>query len=252
MLSKPSVWLELLDEIGHPSHLAQGFVKALPALAALLGTIAFWQWNAALLLALTLGTGGSIALLQVLQQKRQPWPRVQQWLAHPQAPLAMSVSTGLALLIATYGALSVWQDFHSPGLAMLLLTQAIGIFGVLGLAVWLLLSRQNRASAPIYSFDRCVAGLLHREELRRLVAVRQLATLATRKELTFGEQAIAAEYLSLLSRKENDPIIGRAIQESLAVLSPTRPQLSNRSSVTDRVIQPSARRTEKVAMHSIS
>jgi hypothetical protein len=250
MLSKPSFWLELLDEMGQPPRLAQGVAKAFPVLAALLGTIAFWQWNAALLSALSIGAGGSFTLFQVLQPKKRP--TVQQWLSRSQAPLALSVGSGFALVISTYGALSIWQDFHSPWLAMLLLTQEIGIFGVLGLAVWLLLSRQPRASAPVYSFDRCVAGLLHRDELRRLVAVRQLAALASRKELSSGEQAIAAEYLMLLSRKEKDPVISRAVQESLAVLVPVGPQLSDRSSVTDRIMQPSVRRTERVAMHSIS
>jgi hypothetical protein len=251
MLSKPAFWLEILTEIGQPSRWAQGSAKALPVLAALLGTIAFWQWNAALLLALLIGAGGSFALFQGLQQRKQPWPTVQQWLNRPQAPLVLSVGSGLVLLITTYGALSVWQDFHRPWLAMLLLTQEIGVFGVLGLAIWLLLSRETRASAPIYSFDRCVAGLLHRDELRRLVAVRQLATLATRQELNSKEQAIAAEYLSMLSRKENDLVISHAIQESLAILVPAQPQLSDCSSVADRVIQPSVRQTERMTMRSI-
>jgi hypothetical protein len=86
--------------------------------------------------------------------------------------------------------------------------------------------------------------------LRRLVAVRQLAALATRKELNAGEQAIAAEYLLLLSRKENDPVVSGAIQESLSVLLPERPQLGDRSSVTDRVMQLSVRRREMATMQS--
>jgi hypothetical protein len=249
ILSKPSFWLESLTEIGQPSRLAQGSIKALPVLGALLGTIAFWQWNAALMVALMMGASGSFALFQLLQQKKQPWQTLQQWLSHPQAPLALSVGSGLALLITTYGALAVWQDFHSPGLVMLLLTQEFGIFLVLGLAVWLLLSRQA-TSIPSYSFDRCVAGLLQRDELRQLVAVRQLAMLATQKALTAEQQAIAAEYLLLLSRKENDPIVSNAIQDSLRALTPARPQLGDRSSVTDRVIQPSVRRTERVSVHS--
>jgi hypothetical protein len=250
ILSKPSFWLESLTEISQPSRLAQRSVKALPVLGVLLGTIAFWQWNAALMVALLMGTGGSFALFQVLQQKKQPWQTLQQWLSHPQATLAISVGSGLALLITTYGALAVWQDFHSPGLAMLLLTQEFGIFLVLGLAVWVSLSRQTSASIPNYSFDRCVAGLLQRDELRQLVAVRQLAMLATQKALTAEQQAIAAEYLVLMSRKENDPIVSNAIQDSLRALAPTRPQLGDRSSVTDRVIQPAIRRTERVVVHS--
>jgi hypothetical protein len=253
MLSKPSVWLEVLAEAGQPGRLAQGALKALPVVGTLLGTIAFWQWDAALMLALLMGTGGSFALFQVFHRKKQPWQTAQKWLSHPQAPMALSVGSGFALLATTYGALTVWQDFDSPWLAMLLLTQEFGIFLVLGLAVWLLLARQTSASAPTYSFDRCVAGILHRDDLRRLVAVRQLATLATQKELTSREQAIAAEYLLLLSRKESDPVVSRAIQESLTVLVPVRPQLGDRSSVTDRVIiQPAVRRTERVAMRSMS
>jgi hypothetical protein len=250
MLSKPSVWLEIIAEVSQPTRLAQGSVKVLPVLGAFLSAIALWQWNAALMAALLMGAGGSFALFQVLQQKNQPWQAVRQWLNHPQAPLALSVGSGVGLLTMTYGTLTVWQDFNSPWLAMLLLTQEVGIFWVLGLAIWLLLSR--KASAPLYSFDRCVAGLLHRDELRRLVAVRQLAALATRKELNVGEQAIAAEYLLLLSRKENDPVVSGAIQESLSVLVPERPQLGDRSSVTDRVMHPSSvRRREMATMQSI-
>lgn len=234
MLSKPSLWLEMLTEMSQPAKLTPIVMKMLPVVAALIGAIAFWQWNAALMVALLTSTGMSMGLYRLLQQPHQPWQTLQQWIRHPKAPLVLTVGSGFALLLLTYGALSVWQAFNSPWLAALLLTQELGILAVLGLAIALMLSKQSvspqlssphSASSPpanLYSFDRCVAGLLQRDDLRRLVAVRQLAILATRQELNEQEQAIASDYLLLLSRKEKDPVVRRAIQESLAVLAPTQ------------------------------
>jgi hypothetical protein len=226
MLSKRSFWLELVTDVSQPSGSVERILKALPALAAGLGAISVWQWNATLMLALLMGAGGSCAVFQVLRLKKKPWQAVRQWLHHPQAALTLSVGCGVVLMTTTYAALAVGQDFKSPSFAVLMLIQDFGIFVVLGLVILLV---TQKVSAPLYSFDRCVAGLLHRDELQRLVAVRQLAVLAAQQQLKPREQAIAAEYLLLLSRKPNDPAISSAIQESLAVLVPTRPQLGERT-----------------------
>jgi hypothetical protein len=115
----------------------------------------------------------------------------------------------------------------------MLLTQEVGLMMVLGLVLWSVVSRPK--AEPSLNFDRCVAGLLHRDELRRLMAVRQLAQMQDKNALSQQQQSMAVEYLQLLAERETSPIIGRAIQESLSSLAPY-PQLSDRSSASDRVL----------------
>jgi hypothetical protein len=160
--------------------------------------------------------------------------------------MVLSVGAGFGMLLLSYSALAVWRDLGSPWLAILLFTQEFGIFGALGLAVWLMLTRQNK---PIHSFERCVAGLLHRDELRRLMAVRQLATLMTEGQLSAKERSHALDYLHLLAQKESSPVVGKAIQEGLGYPAPPqRMMLGDRSSVSDRVIDCAIPTSVKVSM----
>jgi hypothetical protein len=244
LLAKPAVWTDLLTELTQGSSATREMVyrKAVPAIALSITTLTLWRWNGALTLALFLSGGGSFVLHRVLQQKKQiPWHTVRQWLNSPQAPLTLSVGAGVALLVVSYSALAIGQDLNSPWLALMLLTQEMGIALVLGLAVWLMLSRQNN---PVHSFERCVAGMLHRDELRRLMAVRQLMDLAVRDELSSKERSHAVDYLQLLARKETEPLVNQAIQEGLAILAPKsspQPQLSAQSSISARRLQQPAR-----------
>jgi hypothetical protein len=236
LLAKPAVWTDLLTERGMVYH------KAIPAIALSLTTITLWHWNGALTLALFLSGGGSYLLHRVLQQKKQiPWRTVRQWLNSPQAPFALSVGAGVALLVVSYSALAIGQDLNSPWLALMLLTQEMGIALILGLVVGLMLSRQ---SYPIHSFDRCVAGMLHRDELRRLIAVRQLTDLGVRDALSSTERSHALDYLQLLARKETESLVKQAIQEGLAILAPAsspQPQLNAQSSISARRLQQPSR-----------
>jgi hypothetical protein len=218
LLTKASVWTEMGTALMRKSINGdrKSLFGILPPVVALVVAIALWRWNAMLILALLTG-GGSSILFYSVTQRRFPGRKLKQWIQSPKAPIALSLGAGLGMLGLSYSALMVWQDLNSPGLAMLLFTQEIGIFLALGLAVWLILTRQNQ---PIHSFERCVAGLLHRDELRRLMAVRQLVALAQKGELSATERSQAWDYLHLLARTEKSPLIGQAIQDSLVLLMP--------------------------------
>jgi hypothetical protein len=234
MLSKRSFWTERLTEMGQPSKVVDGAVlKGLPALVVGSGAVALWQWNAALGLSVLVGVSSTVALLQTSQRFQST--QLRQWLNHAYRPLFFSLGGGAVLLALTYATVSVWQEFHSPWLALLLLTQALGILVLAGLVLWLV---TQQGDAPVYSFDRCVAGLLHRDELQRLVAVRKIAALAVQQRLSSGEQKIVAEYLQILLRRQDNPVLQGAIHESLVALKiPT--QLSAHS-VTLGALQPLA------------
>lgn len=244
LLTKASVWMDAGTTLVQKS--INGDRKSLsgilPPVLALAGAITLWRWNAALILALVTG-GGSSILFYSVTQRRFSGRKLQQWLQRPQAPIALSLGAGLGMLGLSYSALTVWQDLNSPGLALLLFTQEIGICLVLGLAIWLLLARQNQSP---YSFERCVAGLLHRDELRRLMAVRQLAALAEKRELSMTQRSQAWDYLHLLARNEKSPLISQAIQDSLVLLMPPQRKplgdsvsadLSVRTTISARRIQ---------------
>ncbi len=241
LLAKASVWREVLatwmqQAVNGDRHSLYGSV--VPPLLTLLGAIAFWHWNAPLLVAMLMGGVSSFFLYRMMQRPFS-WRKIRQWLQSPNAPMVLSVGAGCGILLLSYSALAVWQDLGSPWLAMMLLTQEVGIFGALGLAVWLMLTRQNK---PIYSFERCVAGLLHRDELRRLMAVRQLTALMTEGQLSVRERSHALDYLRLLAQKESSPVVSKAIQESLVYLAPPqRMMLGDRTTLSARRIQsPSA------------
>jgi hypothetical protein len=236
LLTKASVWTDAGATLVQKS--INGDRKSLsgilPPVLALVVAIALWRWNAALILALLAG-GGSSILFYSATQRRWSGRKLEQWLKSPQAPLGLSLGAGLGMLGLSYSALTVWQDLNSPGLAILLFTQEMGIFLALGLAVWLILTRQNQ---PLHSFERCVAGLLHRDELRRLMAVRQLAALTQKGQLSAVERSQAWDYLHLLARTEKSPLIGQAIQDSLVLLMPPqRKQLGDRTTISARRIQ---------------
>jgi hypothetical protein len=242
LLVKASVWREVFATWmqqaanGDRSSL---YGSVVPLVLLLLGTIAaLWHWNAPLLLALLVG-GGSSLLLYTMTQRPLSGRKMKQWIQSPNAPIVLSVGAGFGILVLSYSALAVWQDLGSPWLAMMLFVQEVAIFGALGLAVWLMLTRHNK---PIYSFERCVAGLLHRDELRRLMAVRQLAVLMTQSHLSEKERSHALEYLRLLAQTESSLVVRKAIQESLeGLMPPRRKQLGDRTTLSARRIQsPSA------------
>jgi hypothetical protein len=209
-------------------------IKWLPLGMSTIGILLLWRLNGLLLLTLLCGAAmGSLTYGMVKERQYPRWRSILAGLQKGKTPLGMSVGVGVLTLTLSYSAIAVWQDLQSPWLALMLLTQEVGLMMVLGLVLWSVVSRPK--AEPSLNFDRCVAGLLHRDELRRLMAVRQLAQMQDKNALSQQQQSMAVEYLQLLAERETSPIIGRAIQESLSSLAPY-PQLSDRSSASDRVL----------------
>lgn len=231
MLGKGSVWAEFLTDAvrSRGRRQAKGAIRTAGVSFSLL---LLGVWNGAFLAALLLACGSSTLLYFVLQHRmRLPERSLQRWLQSPQAPLQLAIASGLAVLFSTYATFGVGQDLNSPNLALLLLIQDAGMLIAFGLAVRLML----RQGMPAQAFDRCVAGLLHRDELRRLMAVRQLSDLSRAGKLSETEQLQAAEYLTLLARKETDPLVRRAITESLLQLQPNHSSQLNPSASVRRI-----------------
>ncbi len=256
-LGQLAFWNDALAELGRYSSSPAGTAaarKALPVLAMVTGTAAFWQWNSTLLLAVVMGSGGGVLLYQLLRQRRSALRTLERWLGSPQAPIILSGVGGLATLGLSYGTLLLVQELHSPGLVLLLLLQDVGIVSILGLLLWLALmqSEGQRHGSQHYGsqhpgskmaeqrrdrFDRCIAGLLQRDELRRLVAVRQLTALAEQGQLSPQQQSQAAEYLALLMARETQGVVQQALGVALKGLQlPDRALLGAESSVTRRVL----------------
>jgi hypothetical protein len=241
LLGKPAVWSDVWIDLLQESSATRQWInrKAFPAIATTIVAIVLWRWNGALVLALLMASSGSFVFHRILHSPKQSsGHNLRQWLRHAQAPLILSFASGIALLIFSYIALGIVQDLHSPWLALMLFTQEMGILAVLGLAIRSLSMQES--SGSVLSFDRSLAGMLHRDPLRRLMAVRQLAKLAIQDKLNSQERSQADEYLQLLARQESDPFVNRAIQEGLAILNPSRrQQLGDHTLRSAHQLQPS-------------
>jgi hypothetical protein len=248
LLCKGQVWAEVLTELQRDAS-RRNVQKLLPLMAGLLGVALLWHWQGSLLVAGLLGGGSSITLYRWLRQPRS-WRtlarQVQRWSRHPQAPLYLSGAAGLGVLLMSYSALGIWQDLQSPWLALMLLTQEVGILLMLGLAVGLMLMHNEDTSA--HPFERCTAGLLHRDAMRRLVAVRQLEQLASQDKLTPQERSQAVDYLRLLIRKETEPLVRKAIRSGLEILTPAQSQLAPHSLTAAAPINLQAKQGTKVTV----
>lgn len=209
--------------------------KWLPLGMSAAGILLLWRLNGVLLLTLLCGAAmGSFTYGLVKERQSPRWRSLLALMQKGKTPLGISVGVGILSLVLSYGAIAVWQDLQSPWLAMMLLTQEVGLLMVLGLVLWSVISKPKTVE-PSLNFDRCVAGLLHRDELRRLMAVRQLAQMQESHTLSQPQQSMAVEYLQMLAAREGSAVVNRAVQDSLSVLTPY-PQLSDRSSVSDRVL----------------
>lgn len=209
-------------------------LKWLPLGMSAAGLLLLWRLNGLLLLTLFCGAVMGRLTYGLVKERQYPgWQSILAWLQKGKTPLGISIGVGVLTLVLAYSAIAVWQDLQSPWLALMLLTQEVGLMMVLGLVLWSVVSRSK--AEPSLNFDRCVAGILHRDELRRLMAVRQLAQMQERNLLNQPQQSMAVEYLQLLFQRETSTVVSHAIQESLSILA-SYPQLGDRSSVSDRVL----------------
>lgn len=211
-------WLELsaVQQIIRYCSASKGWLLGGSALLVLL----LWNWRLVVSLGLGLMTLSAGYLLQQGQGRRL-WAVLQQGWQSIDRPFLLTIGSAILAAGTSYLTLAIWQELQSSWLAIGFLLQGAAVLTVLGLLGWQIWRQsQLHRSALNSAIDReWLTDLADADPLKRLLAVRQLThalsqnhppLLLTPKEL--------AESFRLMLNRETEPIVCRALLESLQVL----------------------------------
>jgi hypothetical protein len=181
------------------------------------GAIALLAWNWRLCLATGSGIGMMLLVYKIQNSGQIPWSRIYRQLHSLNRPFVIALASGGIATLSTYMTAVTWRDSSSPWLAAGAILQGLGTLAVLVLLVWLILHRQTQADQS--HFQRVVSDLTAEDELKRLVAVRQLTYLCRANRLSPAKQRMVGEYLRLLLNREAESVVHNAALDGLQLLS---------------------------------
>jgi hypothetical protein len=187
------------------------------AVAKLSVGIALLAWNWRLCLATGSGVGIMFLVYSFQNSGQIPWRRIHRQLQSLNRPVVIALASGGIATLSTYMVAVIWRDSTSPWLAAGSIMQGLGTLAVLILLAWLILHRQ--AEADQSHFQRVVSDLTVEDDLKRLIAVRQLTYLCKTNRLSLAKQRMVGEYLRLLLNHEQATLVHSAALDGLQLLS---------------------------------
>ncbi len=185
------------------------------------GAIALLAWNWRLCLATGSGIGVMFLVYKIQNSGQIPWRRIYRQLHSLNRPFVIALASGGIASLSTYMTAVIWRDSASPWLAAGAILQGLGTLAVLILLVWLILHRQTQADQG--HFQQVVSDLTAEDELKRLIAVRQLTYLCKTNRLSPAKQRMVGEYLRLLLNHEQESVVHDAALDGLQLLSQKTP-----------------------------
>jgi hypothetical protein len=186
-----------------------------------LGTILLLFWNAPLVFSTGAGIGTMMLLylLQDPQWRKEKLPplnqQLQRQLESLNQPLLWSAIGGGGAAFLSYLTIAAWVETDSHWFATGILLQGLLTCGVLGLGirqVW----NAKAETLETLEFSHWVEKLSHEDPVARLLAVRQLPSIAQ----TVTQQKELLEYFQLMVSHEPEAIVREAVWQALEVLSP--------------------------------
>jgi len=175
-------------------------------------------WNWQLLLATVLGMGVLILLFRFpLDRWSGYWQKWQQSLDLSQKRLFTALAGSTLVGVGTYWALQLWDHMDNHWLAGGAIAQGVGIALLLGWQVAKLIHPPSLGN-PKDQFSQLLEALGAEHPLRRLMAVRQLTTLAIQGKLHASQLQQMSEYFSLLFSVETEPMLRQGLLESMQTL----------------------------------
>jgi hypothetical protein len=176
--------------------------------------IAMLLWNWKLLLALLIGIGVMTLVYSMQEWDWQlRWSRIRNFLNSSNRRLALAVVSGGIATVSTYMAASIWIDSHSSWIAAGAILQGVGTLLTLILLVWQIVNfYQNREEDQL---DQLLVNLTEKDPLKRLIALRQLTKLISRKQVDSSVQQDVVECLQLLLSREQEVVVRDAAFKSL-------------------------------------
>jgi hypothetical protein len=193
-----------------------GFLGFLTILVAML----LWNWK--LLLALLAGVG--VMVLVYLMQEwdwRQRWSEIGKFLNSPNRRLALAIASGGIASVTTYMAVAILLDSHSHWIAAGAILQGLGTLITLILLIWQAVDFYTITEEK--QLDRLLVNLTETDPLKRMIALRQLTRLVTRKGVDTSLQQEVVEYLRILLSREEEAAIREAVFDSLQALDKLQP-----------------------------
>ncbi|MBD2353168.1 armadillo-type fold-containing protein [Tolypothrix sp. FACHB-123] len=192
--------------------------------------VAMLLWNWKLLLALLIGIGVMLSVYSMQKwdwQKR--WSQMQGFVNAPNRQLILAVSSGGIATFTTYIAAAIWFDSNNPWIAAGVIFQGLGTLLTLMLLVSQIVNFYGIRQED--QCDRLLDNLTQPDSLKRLVAVRQLTKLVSRKRVDAGVKQNVIECLQLLLTQEEEAVIREAAFESLQTLDSAQVLPTNTSGI---------------------
>ncbi|MDJ0555924.1 MAG: hypothetical protein QNJ68_16080 [Microcoleaceae cyanobacterium MO_207.B10] len=199
--------------------------------------------NNKLLLSTSLGI-----LVMVLVYRMQEWDwqvfsrEFYRFWAGWNRKFSLAVGCGGLATLTAYTTVSIWVDSQQPLIASGLILQNLGIFAVIGLLVWQMISQ--RTDRQQTQLEKCLTDLTDADPIKRLIAVRQItrslnhyklnkidsianqnflpssskARMITPVKGSFVTQSQIVDCFHLMLSRESEPIIRNAVLDGLQVL----------------------------------
>ena len=186
----------------------------------------FWLWK----LWLVIGVGVlAMAFVYRLQEWHWQlyWLKLRQFFWDPNRQLTIAVASGGLASLSTYLAVEIGSDTHSFKIAIAVLLQGSIAILTLVIVVWQAIAAQLHQAET--QFDAMVADLTHAKPLKRLIAVRRLVRLATKRNIAPAQQRSIADYFRLMLARESEPAVKDAAIAGLQALEGVK-QLSGGNS----------------------
>lgn len=210
-------------------ELSKGWLLGLAILLLLL----LWHWQ----LVVSGGAGLAVMLVVYLVQQGQ-WqvPKIdwQQVWSRSNRPLTLGAVGGVVACFSTYLTIAIWQETAGSWLAKGIILEGFGILTILGLCLWQIIVRQaddGASKASKTETSSLLADLTNPDAVTRLIAIRCLtqqvvanpsgSTLANTKSPSLPPDHLADCFRLMLNR-ETEPIVCRALVESLQSLKQHR------------------------------
>ena len=187
------------------------------ALGFLTIVIAMLLWNWKLLLASSVGIGAMVSVYSMYKwDVRIRWYEINKFFNSPNSRFAVAVISGGIATLSTYTAAAVWVDSNSHWIAAGAILQGFGTLLTLALLVWQMVSFYKNQQEN--QLDELLVNLTEEDPLKRLIALRQINKLVSRKSIGDSAQNSVAEFLKLLLCREDEQAVRDAVFDTLQLL----------------------------------
>ncbi|TAE59422.1 MAG: armadillo-type fold-containing protein [Nostocales cyanobacterium] len=223
MSQASSFWLQLIQQLPElkTGSLKQQNLKRFYEPGNILGLLTFivamlfWNWK--LLIALLIGIGVMLFAYSIPKWNWDiNWSEIRQFLNSPKIRLALAVVSGGITTFMSYMAIAIGLNSPNIWIATGAILQGLGTVVTLILLVWQIFNFQGYQEED--QLQQLLNNLTETDPLKRLLAVRQINKLLTRKNFDDTVKQDIINCLKILLGREEETAIREAVLYSLQSL----------------------------------